>query len=223
MKKALLTGLCAFALSTVSHAQTLVGFDFAGTTTDPLAAATVASDISVSSGLTRVDLGASSSANAFGSNGWNITGFDESTDYISFSLAPDAGYMVSVTSLEWTRLNASNTAPGQGRWGYSIGGGAFTLQDPFAITLANAAGSWSGIGIVDATASIEFRFWAFGATSVNGGTSATTGGVTFRNSVAGDDLVLNGSVSVVPEPSTLGLLTLAGLGLAAHVLRRRRR
>jgi len=204
--------------------ETIVGFDFAGTTTDPQPANTIAENITLLSGLNRVGLVSSATANAFGSNGWNITNtLDEGDDYISFSLSVDPGYMVSLSELSWTRLNASGTAPNTGRWGYSINGGSFVLQDTFAITFANAAGAWDTLNIVDATGNIEFRFWAYGATSVNGGTSATGGGVTYRNSVAGDDLVLNGSVALVPEPSTYALLSLAGLALAGYAARRRQR
>jgi hypothetical protein len=203
--------------------ETIVGFEFAGATTDPLPANTIAENITLLSGLNRVGLGASSSANAFGSNGWNITDtFNEADKYIAFSLSVDPGYMVTLTELSWTRLNASNTAPGTGRWGYSINGGSFVLQDTFAITFANAAGVWDSLDIVDATGSIEFRFWAFGTTSVNGGSSAGAGGVTYRN-IAGEDLVLNGSVALVPEPSTYALLALSGLALAGYAARRRQR
>jgi hypothetical protein len=204
--------------------ETIVGFEFAGTTTDPLPANTIAENISLVSGLNRVGLGASSASNNFGSNGWNITDtLDEGDDYITFSLSVDPDYMVSLDSLSWTRLSATNTAPGTGRWGYSINGGSFVLQDTFAIAFANTAGSWDTIDIVDATGTIEFRFWAYGAASVNGGTSQTGGTVNFRNSVVGDDLVLNGSVALVPEPSTYALLSLAALATAGYVVRRRRR
>ena len=203
--------------------ETIVGFDFAGTTTDPEPANTIAENITLLSGLNRVGLGASSTSNAFGSNGWNTGTFNASDDYISFSLSVDSGYMVTLTELSWTRLNASNTAPGTGRWGYSINSGSFVLQDTFAITSANAAGAWDTIVITDVTGNIEFRFWAFGATSVNGGASAAGGGVTYRNSIVGNDLVLNGSVALVPEPSTYALLALSGLALAGYAARRRRR
>jgi len=203
--------------------ETIVGFDFAGTTTDPQSANTIAENISLLSGLNRVGLLASSSANNFGSNSWNTGAFNESNQYITFSLSVDPGYMVSLDSLSWTRISATNTAPGTGRWGYSINGGSFVLQDTFAIPFANTAGSWDTLDIVDATGTIEFRFWAYGSVSVNNGTSQTGGSVNFRNSVVGDDLVLNGSVALVPEPSTYALLSLAGLALAGYAARRRQR
>jgi hypothetical protein len=228
MKKTLLTifSLAAISLAGV-NGQTIVGFNLAGTTTDPWAASTVADNLTMTSGLNRVGLGASSSASAFGSNGWNITDtFNESDDYLTFSFTPNVGYQVSITELSWTRLNGSSTGPGTGRWGYRIGNsGSFTLQDTFLIsgTTTNAAGAWSSIGIVDATDTVEFRFWAFGATSIGGGTSANAGGVTYRSTNASnDDLVVNGSVTAVPEPSTVAFLGFSALGLCFYLWRRRR-
>jgi hypothetical protein len=225
MKKTLLTifSLAAISLAGV-NGQTIVGFNLAGTTTDPLAASTVADNLTMTSGLNRVGLVASATANAFGSNGWNITNdFIEGDQYISFSLTPDSGYHVSITELSWARINGSGTAPATGRWGYRIGSGAFTLQNTFNITLTNAAGAWTGINIVNATDTVEFRFWAFGATSINGGNSASGGGVTYRSTNASnDDLVVNGSVTAVPEPSTIAFLGFSALGLCFYLWRRRR-
>jgi hypothetical protein len=225
MKKLLaILSLTTAMFATAAQAQALLGFDFAGTTTDPQPANLLTSNITSVQGLSRVGLGTPSTSNNFGSNGWNITDtFNEGNDYIAFSLSVDSGYQISLTDLTWTRLNASSTGPGTGRWGYSVNGGAFVLQDTFAITTSSASGSWSSIGLTDATGTIEFRFWAYGTVSAGGGASATAGSVNYRNSVAGDDLVLNGSVSVIPEPSTYTLLALAAAGFGGYVIRRRRR
>jgi hypothetical protein len=223
MKKTLLTILSLAAISLAGVNAQIVGFDLSGNLTTPLAPTTLESNLANTGGLNRVGLGASSNTNAIGSNGWNLTNtLNESDDYLTFSFTPNSGYQVSITELSWTRLNASNTAPGTGRWGYRIGSGSFTLQDTFAITFANAAGSWTNVGIVNATDTVEFRFWAYGAVSVNGSTSAGTGGVTYRNSAVGDDLVVNGSVTAVPEPSTVAFLGFSALGLCFYLWRRRR-
>jgi hypothetical protein len=222
MKK-LLVIICAASFVVSLNADVIVGFDLAGTTTDPLTANTVAANVTVNQGLARVDLVNSSSANAFGSNGWNISNtFNTDTDYISFSLTAASGYQLNLTDISWTRLNASNTAPNNGAWGYRIGTGSWVVQSPaFAITLANASGAWNFDDISGVTDTVEFRFWAYGATAVNGGTSQAGGGVTFRNSVVGDDLVLNGTVTVVPEPGVLSLLSLGAIA-ALRFSRRRK-
>lgn len=221
MKKILGLALVV-SLIAASRADVIVGFDMAGTTTDPLAANTVAANITVNSGLTRVGLGASSAANNFGSNGWNITDtFNNADDYISFSLTPVGGNQMTLTDISWNRINASSTGPNNGRWGYSIGGGSWVYQTDFAITTANAAGSWDFADIVNETQGVEFRFWAYGATSAGGGASAATGSSNFRNGAAGDDLVLNGTVSVVPEPSVMALLSLGGFSLLRFSRRRK--
>jgi hypothetical protein len=224
MKKTFLTllGLAAFSLAGVNAQTVVAAFDLAGTTTDPQSYSTLNENLTSVSGLSRVGLGASSSINSFGSNGWNITNtFNESDDYLTFSFSVNPGFQVSITELSWTALNGSSTGPGTTRWGYRIGSGEFTLQNTFTPTATNTAGSWSGINITDATETIEFRFWAYGTTSIGGGTSGTGGTVRYNNT-AGEDLVLNGTVTAVPEPSTIAFLGFASLGLCFMLWRRRR-
>ncbi|MBP7828891.1 MAG: hypothetical protein KA248_03120 [Kiritimatiellae bacterium] len=221
MKK-LLIGALVLGLASATLADVILGYDFAGTTTDPELANTVAANVTENSGFARTGLGASSSANAFGGNGWNITDtFAEGDDYMSFSLTADSGYGLTLTDLTWSRINASSTGPSNGRWGYRIGAGAWTYQSDFGVTVANASGSWDFADIENTTSTVEFRFWAYGASGASGTTSsAATGSVTYRNSVAGDDLILNGSVAVIPEPGVLALMAFGGLAIVRFARRR---
>jgi hypothetical protein len=221
MKK-LLIGLVVLGMAAAASADVILGFDLTGTTTDPEPAVTVIGNLDTSAGyneLARVGLGAASTANAFGSNGWNLGAFASGSDYVGFSLAPASGYQVTLTSLSWAALNGSNTGPLNGRWGYSIGGGAFTYQTDFNVTFVTAAGSWDFADIVDETQEIEFRYWAWGPTSVNGSTSSATGSSNFRNG-AGNDIILNGSIATIPEPGVLVLLSFGGLAVLRFARRR---
>jgi hypothetical protein len=80
---------------------------------------------------------------------------------------------------------------------------AFNLHQPQVATLSN----WD-FADVSAT-SVEFRFWAYGTNSIYN-TTSLIGGTTRINNIAGNDLILNGTVTAVPEPSTLSMI---GLGL----------
>jgi len=222
MKNLISTTLCIFALSVVSYAQ-LLSWEMSGVNTaDPLVANSIAGDLQVGVGLntlSRVGVVYASAANSYNSNTWNATDvFNEADQYLSFTLQASPGFELNLESLTYN-INGSNTGPGTGRWGYSVGGGAFVLQDPFANQFTLASSTWD-FADFSTDQSVEFRFWAYGLTSIGGGNTGA-GGTTRIGNLAGADLVLNGAV--VPEPSTVALLGLAGFGLAAHVIRRRRR
>jgi hypothetical protein len=171
--------------------------------------------------LTSVGLGITSTANSFSRNGWNLTDtFSESDDYVTFTLQPTSGNQLTLTSLDF-KINGSGSNPNNGRWGYSIGGGSFVLQPTFTISTTLALATWDFADFTT-TQSVEFRFWSFGAgNSSGGGASASTGTVRVPGNTAGNDLVLNGTVTAIPEPGTFALLGLGALGLWMFGRRRR--
>jgi hypothetical protein len=214
-----------FGVFAVASADVILGWDLAGYTTDPLPATTIATGLSTAGGLnqlTRMGLSVSSSNSAFGSSAWNISAtFSNANDYISFQLTPAADQLLTLTDISWSRINGSNTGPRNGRWGYSLDGVTWTYQTDFTNTFANASGAWDFPDISDTTSNVEFRYWAWGATSINGGTSASGGSVTYRDAGTGDDIVLNGGITAVPEPGVLALLSLGGLAVLSFARRRR--
>ena len=211
MKKALPVLAIAFIAFTSAPAQVLT-WDVQGDNNPAtLPADFIDVNLSENTGfntVTRVGVTQSGAANnAFSSNNWNLGAFNESDKYITFSLQADPGFSVTLTDLQYV-ISGSNTAPGTGNWGYSIGGGSFVLQPAFSISAANSLATWDFADFTTDQA-VEFRFWAYGATSVTGGAAASTGVVRIGN-VAGNDLILAGQA--IPEPSTLGLIGFGLLG-----------
>ena len=206
-------------LSPVANAANILGWDLTGDNSPTAKAAEVIDanlDPSVTyNTLSRTGLTLATANNSFNSNNWNISNtFDETSKYISFSLLPKSGYEMTLESLRYV-VNGSNTAPGTGRWGFRIGtSGSFTLQNTFTMAFAmpSSPAVWD---FTDFTTSnvVEFRFWVYGTSSITNGASAATGSARIGNNT-GDDLVLNGSVTVVPEPSVSSLLLGGLFGLA---------
>jgi hypothetical protein len=221
MKKTLtIIGIAAASLAGANAAVILAWDNQGSNSPATFAATTVAPSGLLTTGgvntLSRTTLGQQSGANSFNSNNWNLTNtLIQSANYISFTLQAAASNSLTLTSLDYV-VNGSNTGPNTGRWGYRVGGsGSFTLQPSFTLTFATP-GSLATWDFDDFTATssevVEFRFWANGATSINGSTSTAFGTVRISN-ISGNDLVLNGSVTAIPEPKAIAIFVISAMGI----------
>jgi hypothetical protein len=160
--------------------------------------------------------GGTTSLHSYSANTWAVG------DYWQFSTST-TGY--SGISLTYDQTS-SNTGPGSFQLQYSIDGTNFTNFGSATTVIANAgANSWNTTAMVPASTStvdfssitalnnvttVYFRIADASTVSANGGTTASGG--TDRV----DNVIIAGTV--VPEPTSLGLIALGGFGL----LRRRR-
>lgn len=147
--------------------------------------------------------------------GMNFADVEEATatNYISFTVTPSGGFEATYENLSlFVGTNAGNVELSLRAWD---GASETTLGDYSFVDTNPGGGASTNDPIIahtfdftDFTSSsaTEFRLYAWN------GESANTG-------VRLDDIVLNGTVNVIPEPGSAALLGLAGLGL---LIRRRR-
>lgn len=222
--KALIVVLLVFGMAVTTQASVILAWDMSGQTGTQVSqvANVIDSNLDTSAGyntLTRVGLTPAAAGNSFNSSAWNTTAtFTEGNKYLSFTLAPAPGYWITITSLQSTH-NGSNTAPNTGRWGYRIGTGSWVYESDWTVTFAIATRTWDFADVSNIVDPIEFRFWMYGTTSIAGGTSTATGTGRIAN-VAGNDLILNGSVTVIPEPGVFVLMAIGGLAILRFARRR---
>lgn len=241
INKAALTLLALVAWSAGASAQILTAFDVSGSGTTATGPSPAVVNGVTATALTRgAGVTFSSAASSFNSNNWNITGtLDTSTatgKYIYFDVTAGAA-AVTLSTLQFA-VNGSNTAPNTGQWGYTFDSGTtFTLgttANGGMFTTLNAQPTaqqtWDFTDFNLASgATVEFRFFEYGATSINGGTAAVGGTTRIANITgAGNpqyDLVVNGPTAAVqpvnaPEPTTLAMLAGAAMLMGFVIYRR---
>jgi len=212
--------LTALLLGTVSLAcAQLASWEVTGVnagSTHPFSATTLNNSVMSANLTLGSGVSASSSGDTFGGSNFDQTSLSSAItggDYISFTITPRIGHNINISSITLnsgvvtavTNFNGSLLSSATG----------FTSSDSllsYSFSIAGAAAqsvTLSGItGLQNVTAGIEFRLYGF---------RDTTGTSTFRiRNLSGADLVINGTASAIPEPSTLGFLAGASvLGLAA--------
>ncbi len=159
---------------------------------------------------------------------YNVSGWDvspvidvNSTKNVTFDVSVDQGYQMTLTSFHFMANRTGGSGPTrltQGAYGYRVdngdGFGTWTLYN-FALGAAGSSYDWTFDAPVAVTGTIQFGFWAAGATQAGGIASPTGNGRT------GDDMYAQGTISAIPEPSTYALIGLGGMALWAFKRRQK--
>ncbi len=219
MKKIIPALLASAFLCSTTHAAIISAFDYQNSMISPWYhdSNVAVSDLTLNGGLTYV-----STFTPTDVRGWTPSAVVNTAQSMSFTIEAAQGYQMELTSLKFGAAWSGNTAAEakltNAAWGYRVdngsGYGAWTLYT-FALLSVGEAGrpewTFDQPVIVGDGGTVEFGFFAWGAT-------ATGGRVAPKLSGTGDDMIVNGTVSAVPEPSSL----LMGLTGALALFRRRR-
>ncbi len=232
---------CLIILAAPARADviTIAGFDFSTIVSggnwgnSPLTPITSDPNTTIV-GLTRGwTLGSGTSASyAWGGNNFSTTANTEALaiaaiDFATISLTANAEYTLSLSDIPAYNIRHSATGPATGIWQYQVDSQGW-VDIGSAITwgsVTTSAGnpepliSLSGISDlqnVPAGTTVTLRCVTWGATNV-GGTWYFNEPTTHTTA---PDIAVEGSVTVVPEPSALIVLAMAGLCLLPFVRRK---
>lgn len=167
---------------------------------------------------------ANSGVNSINSRGWNTFASD---DFYSFGFTIDSGYRVQLDQL-LISTQSSGTGPGTVALRYSGDNFSQNLAEVDQSPGGNRVDSaieFSSLGLGNLTGDLEFRLYSASTSSANGGTVGATG--TFRiTNYQGEEngsFRFTGTVEAIPEPSSLALLSVLGVGAFGLWVRRRKR
>lgn len=203
-------------LSTSAHAG-FITYNFAGAPGDQASTSgsgptgITVGDISRGSGLT-----ASGALNSISSSGWS-TGALDLDDYYGFSLTIDSGFTLDLTSLHFAERRSGTgirnfqvRASNDNFTTFSTVVSEITVPDNTSTRDQDFA-----LSLNDLTGTIAFRIYGYNA-------EGTGGTWRLANHSSEGGLVLNGSLTAVPEPTTIALISLAAAGGAGSYWRKRR-
>ncbi len=192
----------------------LMSWDFSGYAGNEASgtATATATNISVTapSGVISRGAGLSASANGdrFSSINWatgDLSAAISGNDYLSFGIAPSAGYKLSVTSVSF-RIERSSTAPNAFALRSSADGFAANLGTISHTTTSSVLFTISISSLTDRTSALEFRLYGHGASSTSGSAGLEGSGVDLEISGTvspnfGNPVVQTGSVSGITHYS----------------------
>lgn len=170
-------------------------------------------------------LSAAGATNSINSSGWHV--YDSldpvrSAGYFTFGFTVDDGYRVNLDQLLIT-TRSSSTGPGTVVLRYS--GDAFADNlwtfTQSGTTFLNTTANLSHL--TNLTGDLEFRLYSASSISANGGTVGSAGTFRITNYQGASDgsFRFTGTVEAIPEPSSLALLSVLGVGAFGFWLRRR--
>ena len=229
--RALLAVLTFVAIVPALYSQvTLAGWNFASDYTTGLTGDLTADATTLDANVTGGVLGAQNltlayqgiGSDIFGWTNWNTTNSIDKNEFISFSITPNPGTFISLTSLDMYWVRAPGGSGGPRRYQIEVG---FTNTGSFvatAISKQATIGNSATDGLLsfdlsgetsvqNISTEVEFRIYGWRSGGDYGG----------MGDQLGDDLILQGQV--VPEPSTyalmVGLLALLGAVLKKRMYR----
>lgn len=157
-----------------------------------------------------------SNANRFGGSNWFNSGDNPGgstlaqaiagNDFIHFAVVPNAGINFSATSLlfSWER---SGTGPSSLTLRSSLDSFASDLGSVTGLSTTLTTGISLNIsGVSNVAGATTFRLYGFGGT----GTAGTGGFDTGTTAPSTPNVIFNGSVTSVPEPTSIALVMFAG-------------
>jgi len=208
------------------QADILLAWNTFGNTGTETSEPSVSNDPNIAAASLTLGAGVTGSANAnrFGGSGWFNTGntaggstFAEAlagNDFIQFIVSPNAGFRFDATSLvfSWER---SGTGPSSLTLRSSFDSFVSDIGSIAVLSASLTTGNSLNIsGVSNVSSATTFRLYGFGGTSAAG-----TGGFDTVSSTT--NVVFNGSVSAVPEPTSIALVCLAGCSSLSFANRRR--
>ncbi len=232
MMKKLMVVLALAGFAGIAQADLIARWDndlLGGINAGPIAANNLGVDIA-NAELGRGPGGtASTYTNTFGMRNAHSTELQHavtSNRYLTMNMEADTGFMFTLTNV-FVRLQAQNATDYavnftlfSGATGYDVGNELVTWTVGGTGNNADWLGQvrqfdLSGVTALQDITSAEFRLYAWGQVG-----AFTQVGIGRASQVNGtDDLVFTGTIAVVPEPGTLGLM---GLGVFGMALARRR-
>jgi hypothetical protein len=190
-----------FASAVISNAQ-ILAWDFAGNGGNEVTvlSTTTAANLNVSTISRGAGINTNTLANAFSASAFNGATFGEAVtneEYFQFTVSPQAGYQVSLSTLD-VNFRRSGTGPEMFQWQYSLDGfatagtnigGAINFTDTATNGVAQPPIDLSGIGQlqnISFPTVVTFRLYGWGA-SAGSGTFAL-------GRLTGNDLAVGGTV-----------------------------